>query len=50
MKTVHDNGVVIVIGRSCATVGNEDEPEYSFAESLLRLGPGSSILTSFFGK
>ena len=40
MKIAHDNGVGIVIERSCAPVGSEDEPEDSFAEPLLRLGPG----------
>ena len=39
MEIVYDNGVGIVIGRSCAPVGSEDEPEDSFAEPLLRLGP-----------
>ena len=39
MKIAHDNGVGIVIGRSCAPVGSEDEPEDSFAEPLLRLRP-----------
>ena len=40
MKIAHYNGVGIVIRRSCAPVGSEDEPEDSFAEPLLRLGPG----------
>ena len=40
MKIAHDNGMGIVIGRSCAPVGSEDEPEDSFAKSLLRLGIG----------
>ena len=39
MKIAHDNGVGIVIGCSGALVGSEDEPEGSFAEPLLRLGP-----------
>ncbi len=40
MKIAHDNGVSIVIGGSDTLVGSENEPEGSFAESLLRLGPG----------
>ena len=39
MKIAHDNGVGIVIRTIGALVGSEDEPEGSFAESLLRLGP-----------
>ena len=39
MKIAHDNGVGIVIWGSSTLVGSEDEPEGSFAESLLRLGP-----------
>ena len=40
MKIAHDNGVGIVIGCGSVSVGSEDEPEDSFTEPLLRLGPG----------
>ena len=40
MKIAHDNGVGIVIGGSDDLVGSENKPEGSFAEPLLRLGPG----------
>ena len=39
MKVPHDNGVGIVIGGSGDLVGSGNEPEGSFAEPLLRLGP-----------
>ena len=39
MKIAHDNEVGIVIGCSSDFVGSKDEPEGSFAEPLLRLGP-----------
>ena len=48
MKVAHDNGVGIVIGSSSTLVGSEEEPESSFAEPLLRLGPGVCDRRLFF--